>query len=89
MGLLQDNGLMAAVVILFAVVPLTAGGSCIDGNIHLENSTSSYINGDYFNGGRVEVCYDGTYRPVCDENWTDSDAQVLCNYIGYSSYSKY
>ena len=47
----------------------------------LVNSTSSYINGDYFYGGRIEVCYNGMYRPVCDEGWTDNDAAVFCNSI--------
>ena len=63
--------------------------SCYDGDVRLENSTNFYINGDYFYGGRVEVCYNGTYHPVCGQNWTDSDARVVCNNIGYGSYSKY
>ena len=94
MGFLQDNskGLIAAIVTLLAVVQLRAqesgSGYCYDGDVRLENSTSYYINGDYFYGGRVEVCYNGTYHPVCDENWTDSDARVVCNNIGYGSYSK-
>ena len=62
--------------------------SCYNGEVRLENSTYSYIDGNYFYGGRVEVCYNGTYYPVCDDGWTDSDAAVICNYVGYG-YSYY
>ena len=62
---------------------------CYDGQVLLANSTYSYINGNYFYGGRVEVCYNGTYRPVCDDGWTDSDAAVVCYQEGYSYYSKH
>lgn len=37
----------------------------------------------YSYGGRVEVCYNGTYHPVCDQGWTVNDATVVCNRIGY------
>ena len=61
---------------------------CYDGDIRLENSTYSYIDGDYFYGGRVEVCYNGSYYPVCDEGWNYNEAAVVCNYLGYG-YSYY
>ena len=35
------------------------------------------------------MCYNGTYRPVCDDGWTDNDAAVICYQIGYSYYSKH
>ena len=62
---------------------------CYDGQLLLANSTYSYIDGNYFYGGRVEVCYNGTYRPVCDDGWTDNDAAVVCYQVGYSYYSKH
>ena len=45
----------------------------------------SYVDGDNVYGGRVAVCYNGTYHPVCDDEWTDSDAAVVCYTVGYSS----
>ena len=33
----------------------------------------------------MEVCYSGTFYPMCDEGWTNNDAAVLCYYYGYSS----
>ena len=56
---------------------------CHDGDARLGNSIYSYIDGKYFYGGRVEVCYNETYYPVCDDRWTDSDAAVTCKSIGY------
>jgi hypothetical protein len=58
---------------------------CFDGETRLENTTYSYKDEVFVHGGRVEVCYSGTYHPVCDEGWTDNDAAVVCNSIGFSS----
>ena len=31
------------------------------------------------------MCFNGTFGFVCDEGWSDSDAAVVCGYMGYSS----
>ena len=52
----------------------------------MENSTYSYTGGRYTYGGRVELCYSGTFHPICaDEGWTENDAAVVCSYMGYHS----
>ena len=43
------------------------------------------MNGTSLNEGRVEVCDNGVYYTVCDDNWDELEAQVVCTQLGYSS----
>ena len=51
-------------------------GSCYHGAVRLVNGTSIHE-------GRVEICLLGTWKTVCDHNWNDSHARIVCVQLGY------
>ena len=38
--------------------------------------------------GRVEMCLEGEFRTICDADWNDVAASVLCSELGFSKYGK-
>ena len=51
------------------------------------NGDIRLIGGD--NQGRVEVCYANQWGSVCDNGWSNIDAQVVCRQLGFSTIGKY
>ncbi len=43
------------------------------------------VNGNSDNEGRLEVFHDGEWGSVCDGNFTNVEAQVVCRQLGYTS----
>ena len=33
--------------------------------------------------GRIEICYSGQWKTICDDNWENSNAEVVCTQLGY------
>ncbi|ORU90487.1 MAG: hypothetical protein A6F71_05845 [Cycloclasticus sp. symbiont of Poecilosclerida sp. M] len=73
--------------------------SCADGLVRLlvseDSSTfymgladydATYYDKDDLRVGRVEVCYDGRYGAVCEDEWEDKEASVVCRQLGFSRY---
>ena len=50
---------------------------CLDGAVRITGGRNP-------NMGRVEVCINSTWGTVCDEDWDDTDAAVVCRQNGYS-----
>ena len=34
--------------------------------------------------GRVEVCQDGQWKTVCNSEWGNEEAQVVCRQLGFA-----
>ncbi len=51
--------------------------TCVDGEVTLVGSA-------YKKEGRVEICFNNTWYAVCGDDWTESEASVVCSQQGYS-----
>ena len=59
--------------------PAAYGFSCQDGEVRL-------VGGDTPYEGRVEMCLDDTFGTICDDfTWDDSEAEVICNQLGFGN----
>ena len=48
---------------------------CTNGTIRLADGQSA-------NEGRVEICIDGVWGSVCDDDWNTVSARIVCRELG-------
>ena len=60
-----------------------AGTRCPQGTIRLQGGS------DDTNNGRVEICNDDAWGTVCDSNWDNADARVVCRELGLPTAGTY
>ena len=68
--------------VYFKVTLYTADPQCVEGDVRLFSNQSN----EEFVMGQVEICsaprLGGFRTKVCDTNWDDQDAEVVCRELG-------
>ena len=59
----------------------TSPTTCYNGQVQLNPSFT--LEGFILVAGLLEFCYNNTFSRVCDYNWDENDARVVCNSLGY------
>ena len=55
---------------------------CVHGDVRITNGATNYT-------GRVEFCYFGTWRTICGNQFSQTDAAVACRLAGFSKHCKF
>ena len=56
--------------------------------VFCNNGDLRLVNGVTPSEGRVEICINETWGTVCDDMWSNVDAQVTCRSLGFSYMGK-
>ena len=75
-----------AILLLFqSDIPVftTPEPRCNDFDVRLANMSLFLQDGNLVAAGNIETCLNGSYFSICDTDWDDVEAQLICNSLGY------
>lgn len=83
----------------YEIILIPPAASCVDWDIRLtledyyladvSNDISNLYIKEELSVGRVEVCLNGSYGPIClNDLWNNQSVSVVCYQLGFSRYGK-
>ena len=54
-----------------------------------DNGAIRLAGGESKNEGRVEICFNNQFGTICDDEWDNSDAAVVCYQLGFGREGSY
>lgn len=60
-------------------------GVIVDTTVMCKNGDVRLSGGATENSGRVELCTDNQWGAICDDDWDESEATVVCRQLQYST----
>ena len=68
------------------VLPLACYSICLYVCVDCSNGDLRLTDGMTSREGRVEICLNGEWGTVCQTQFSNADAQVTCNQLGFSPF---